>query len=152
MKEKIHEQITGELKETTRTDTLVVITAILLNLLILGINSGVAAAIRRYEWTEAEGNVYVGINTNMILIMLILIALVIVINVVVVRVLSRAKERRAKLTAGLLKMYQEEGMAQYYDPSIEKGYEARYNLFSVVVVSLGVVAILVPLVVSLTRW
>jgi hypothetical protein len=64
--------------------------------------------------------------------------------------LSRGKERRARIAAGLMKLYSEQGVEQYYDPAIEKGYEERYNLFSVVVISLGVAAILVPLLVSFT--
>jgi len=150
MKDRMHEQMTAELKQGTRTDTIVVIVAILLNLLFLGINSGAAAAVRQYEWSGL-GREEISINVTAIAIMVILFVLVIVINVVVLRALSGGKERRVKLMAGLLKMYKEEGMKEYYDSSIiEKGYETRYNLFSVVVVSLGAVAILIPILVSFT--
>ncbi len=149
MKDRMHEQMSSELKLNTRTDTIVVVTAILLNLLFLGINSGAAAAVRQYEWSGL-GREEISINITAIAIMVILFALVIVINFFVLRILSRGKERRVKLMAGLMKMYQEEGTEQYYDPSIEKGYDARYNLFSAVVVSLGAVAILIPILVSAT--
>ena len=147
MKDRMHEQMTSELKQNTRTDTIVVITAIILNLLFLGINSGVASAVHEYEYT-GPGLERTSINITALVIMVILFALVIAINFFVLRILSRGKERRAKLMAGLMKMYKEESMEEYYDPSIEQGYEARYNLFSAVVVSLGAVAILVPLLVS----
>ena len=149
MKDRMHEQMSSELKQNTRTDTIVVVTAILLNLLFLGINSGAAAAVRQYEWSGL-GREEISINITAIAIMVILFALVIVINVFVLRILSKGKERRAKLMAGLMKMYQEEGTEQYYDPSIEQGYDARYKLFSAVVVSLGAVAVLVPILVSAT--
>ena len=44
MIERVHEHIITELQQNTRTDTIFIITAIILNLLALGINSGVAAS------------------------------------------------------------------------------------------------------------
>lgn len=149
MKDRMHEQMSSELKQNTRTDTIVVITAILLNLLFLGINSGFANSVRDYEYTPS-GVERIGINVTSLVIMAILLIVIIAINFFVLRILSKGKERRAKLMAGLMKMYQEEGMEQYYDPSIEQGYDARYNLFSAVIVSLGAVAVLVPILVSAT--
>lgn len=147
MKERLHEQISSELKQSARTDTVIVITAIFLNLLFLAINSGVASAVRNIEYT-GPGFEKTSLNVIALVIMVILLVVVIAINFFVLRMLSRGKERRVKLMAGLMKMYQEEGMDQYYDASVEKGYEARYNLFSAVVVSLGALAILIPILVS----
>ena len=48
MIERVHEHIIDELRTNTRTDTIFVLTAIALNLLTLGINSGVAAAAGRH--------------------------------------------------------------------------------------------------------
>ncbi len=149
MKDRMHEQMSSELKQNTRTDTIVVIVAILLNLLFLGINSGVASAVREYDYSRT-GTETISINPTAIAIMVILMVVIIAINFFVLRILSRGKERRAKLMAGLLKMYKEEGMEQYYDSSIEKGYDARYSLFSAVIVSLGAVAVLIPILVSAT--
>jgi hypothetical protein len=150
MKERMHEQISSELKQSARTDTIVVITAIFLNLLFLGINSGVASVIRQYDYNGPGIERVVSTNVTALVIMIILLAVIIAINFFVLRILSSGKERRIKLMAGLMKMYQEEGMEQYYDTSVEKGYEARYNLFSAVVISLGAVAVLVPILVSST--
>jgi hypothetical protein len=44
MIERVHEHIISELQQNARTDTIFVLTAILLNLLTLGINTGVASA------------------------------------------------------------------------------------------------------------
>lgn len=147
MKERLHEQVSSELKQSTRTDTIVVITAILLNLLFLGINSGVASVVREYDYS-GPGVERISTNVTAVIIMVILLAVIIAINFFVLRILSSGKERRGKLMAGLMKMYQEEDMEQYYDTSVEKGYESRYNLFSAVVISLGAVAVLVPILVS----
>lgn len=149
MKERLHEQISSELNQSARTDTVIVITAILLNLLFLGINSGAASAIREYDYSR-NGIETISINVTAVIILVILIVVITAINFFVLRMLSKGKGRRTKLMAGLMKMYKEEGMDQYYDSSVEQGYEARYNLFSAVVVSLGAIAVLVPLLVSTT--
>ena len=149
MKERMHEQIVEDMKQGTRTDTFVVITAILLNLIFLGINSGAAGAVRQTEY-RINGAETVSINITAVIIMVILLFVIIAINFFVLRILQRGKERRTKLMAGLMKMYQEEGMEQYYDASVEKGYEARYNLFSAIVIALGAVAVLIPILVSST--
>jgi hypothetical protein len=149
MKERLHEQISSELRQSARTDTVIVITAIFLNLLFLAINSGVAAFVREYDYSGPSRET-ISTNVTAVIILVILIVVITAINFFVLRMLSKGKERRAKLMAGLMKMYQEEGMDQYYDASVEKGYEARYNLFSAVVVSLGAVAVLIPILVSST--
>ena len=43
MIERVHEHIIAELQQNTRTDTIFILTAVILNLLALGINSGVAS-------------------------------------------------------------------------------------------------------------
>jgi hypothetical protein len=146
-KERLHEQMTAEMKQGTRTDTIVVIVAILLNLIFLGINSGVASTVRNFDYS-GPGIERTSVNAIALVILILLLAVVIAINFFVLRILSRGKERRAKLMAGLMKMYQEEEMEGYYDPTIEHSYEARYNLFSAVVVSLGSLAVLIPILVS----
>jgi O-antigen/teichoic acid export membrane protein len=49
MIERVHEHLTGELKQNARTDTVFVLAAILLNLVLLGINSSVAGEDAYYS-------------------------------------------------------------------------------------------------------
>ncbi len=44
-------------------------------------------------------------------------------------------------------MYRDQGVDGYYDESLLGNYETRYNLFMLVVVVTGIVAIVVPYVV-----
>jgi hypothetical protein len=44
MIQRVHEHIIGELNTNTRTDTIFVLTAIILNLISLGVNSGLASS------------------------------------------------------------------------------------------------------------
>ena len=132
MIERVHEHIINELGTNTRTDVIFILTAIILNLITLGINSGVAAS---------NG----GATTTIV--MFTFVALVIVVNFVVEVGLIRGRQMRAKLLNGLLKMYKDQGVEGYYDPSLLSNYNTRYNLFMLVVLCTGLVAIIIPFVV-----
>ena len=131
MIERVHEHIISELSANTRTDTIFVIVAILLNLLTLGINSGVAAG---------RGN-----GTTMI-IMFTFVALLLVVNLIAEVGLIRGKQTRMKLLNGVIKMYKDQGVEGYYDPSLLGDYRTRYNLFMLAVLFTGLVALIVPFV------
>jgi len=132
MIERVHEHIIAELQQNTRTDTVFVVTAILLNLLALGINSGVASGSNRDETTW--------------IVFFTFVILVIVVNFVSEIGLIKGKQTRIKLINGLLKMYHDQGVEGYYDASLLSNYSVRYNLFLLTVVITGLIAIIVPLV------
>ncbi len=130
MIERVHEHIIAELEQNTRTDTIFILTAIILNLLALGVNSGVAGG------RDTDATTWIVFFT--------FLCLVIVINFVVVIGLLRGKETRIKLINGLLKMYKDQGVEGYYDASLLSNYSTRYNLFLLAVVFTGIIAIVVP--------
>ncbi len=132
MIERVHEHIIAELQQNTRTDTIFILTAILLNLLCLGINSAVAAG------SDREVTTWIVFFT--------FVALLIVVNFVVEIGLIKGRQSRVKLLNGLLKMYKDQGVEGYYDASLLSNYAARYNLFLLAVVFTGLIAIFVPLV------
>jgi hypothetical protein len=68
-----------------------------------------------------------------------------------VRTFLNNKKQRGKLNEGLMKLYKDEGMDQYYDGSIFKGYETRYNLFVVMVAAVGAVSVISPLVMFIDK-
>ena len=131
MIEHLHEHIVEELRANTRTDTVFILSAIMLNLIALAVNSIIAG--------EDPG-------TSQYIVFSLFVALVIVVNFVVVLGLRRGKQTRRKLLTGLLRMYADHKVADYYDPSILESYDARYTLFTIVVLFTGVVAIAVPAV------
>ena len=132
MIERVHEHIIGELGMNSRTDTIFVLTAILLNLLTLGINSGIAASN--------------GDNTQTI-IMFTFVLLLVTVNLVAEIGLIRGRQMRRKLLGGLLKMYRDQGVEGYYDTSLLGDYKLRYNLFMLAVLATGLVAIIIPFVI-----
>jgi hypothetical protein len=132
MIERVHEHIIAELQQNTKTDTVFILTAILLNLIALGINSGVASGSDR--------------DATMWIVFFTFVCLVIVVNFVVEVGLLKGKQTRIKLITGLLKMYNDQGVEGYYDESLLSNYSIRYNLFLLAVVVTGLIAIIVPLV------
>ena len=135
MIERVHEHIITELQQNARTDTIFILTAILLNLIALGVNSAVASE------SDNDMTTWVVFFT--------FVCLVLVVNFVVVIGLLRGKQTRIKLINGLLKMYKDQGVEGYYDSSLLSNYNTRYNLFLITVVFTGLVAIVVPTVLIL---
>ncbi len=131
MIDRLHQHIVSELQQGTRTDTIFVIIAVLLNLLMLAISSGIAQESEQSGTTTAVLGLFM--------------ALTAVVNLVAVCGLLKGKETRARLLAGLLKLYADQQVDGYYDPVLLRNYDARYSLFILAIVSMGAVAIAVPL-------
>lgn len=136
MIERVHEHIVAELQQNTRTDTVFIVAAILLNLLALGVNSGVASG------RENDATMWIVFFT--------FVCLVIVVNFVAEVGLIKGRQTRMKLLNGLLKMYKDQGVDGYYDASLLSNYNTRYNLFLLIVVVTGLIALVVPLVLIIT--
>ena len=133
MIERVHEHIVSELNQGARTDTIFVLTAVVLNLLTLGTNSAMAGDSRE--------------DMTLTIVMPFVAKGDIVVNLVAVLGLLKAKQTRLKLLSGLLRMYDDQGVAGYYDPSLLGNYSTRYNLFILVVVITGIISLAVPFVV-----
>ncbi len=132
MLEQVHKHITSELQQNTKTDIIFIVAAILLNLIILAVNSGFA------NDTKNRG--------DSLLIMFLFVALLILINLVVIFGLLKGKQTRTKLLNGLIKMYEDQNVDKYYDSTLLKNYNTRYNLFMMVVVLTGLISIAVPFI------
>ena len=130
MIERVHEHLLGELNTNTRTDTIFVLTAIILNLITLGINSGMAQSR----------------DSTATIVLFAFVALIIVVNIVAEVGLIRGRQMRKKLLDGLLKMYKDQGVDGYYDPSLLGDYGTRYNLFMLTVLFTGLMALIIPFI------
>jgi hypothetical protein len=129
--ERVHQHITDELQQGARTDTIFVITAVLFNLIVLGVNSAVAGDA--------------GMPNDLILVVLILMNLIV--NAISIAALFFGRGTRNKLLSGLLAMYADHDVDRYYDPSLLTNYNKRYMLFGGVILALAVTSIVVPLIV-----
>jgi hypothetical protein len=132
MIEQVHKHITSELQQNTRTDIIFILTAILLNLITLAVNSGMSENSRT--------------DNAMLVVMFVFVCLIVLVNLVVVIGLMKGRQTREKLLAGLIKMYKDQDVDKYYDMSLLGNYNLRYNLFIMVVIFTGIIAAIVPFI------
>jgi hypothetical protein len=136
MIKEIHEHITNELQQNARTDTVFVLSSVLLNLVILGINWGVAAPEQGHKSYDD-------------IILSILIAAVLLINFIIAKALLSGRDMRLKLLSGLIRMYKDNNVDKYYDSSLLSSYSMRYKFFLTVIIILGTITIVAPLLVRI---
>jgi uncharacterized membrane protein YjgN (DUF898 family) len=134
--DKVHDHIVSELGHSSRTDTIFVVTAIVFNLIVLGINSGVSAA-------AAEN----GASSTSDLVLAVFIAMTFLLNIIAVAALYLGRRTRRMLLSGLVVMYHDNDVEKYYDPSLVSSYGIRYLLFAGVIVILALTSIVVPLII-----
>ena len=132
MIEHVHTHITKELEQNTKTDIIFILTAIILNLITLAVNSGLVEKSR----TESSS----------LTVMFVFVFLIVLVNIVVIIGLIKGRQTRRKLINGLITMYKDQNVAKYYDESLLSNYNVRYNLFILVVVCTGVIATIVPFI------
>ncbi|TRZ76095.1 MAG: hypothetical protein D4R97_01325 [Bacteroidetes bacterium] len=132
MIEHVHTHITKELEQNTKTDIIFILTAIVLNLITLAVNSGLVEKSR----TESSS----------LMVMFVFVFLIVLVNLVVIIGLIKGRQTRTKLVKGLITMYRDKDVAKYYDESLVSNYNLRYNLFILVVVCTGVIATIVPFI------
>jgi hypothetical protein len=137
MLKEIHEHITNEIQQNARTDTVFVLSSVVLNLVVLAINWGVASP-------GPEGH-----RPYNDIILSLLIAAVLIINFIIAKALLSGRDMRLKLLSGLIRMYKDNGVDKYYDSSLLSAYSMRYKFFLTVIIILGIITIAAPLLVRI---
>ena len=127
MIEHLHDHMVEELKLNTRTDIIFVIVSIVLNLILLAVNSTIA----------------VGTKED-VLVMIIFVFLIVIISFVAEIGLLKGKNTRSKLIKGLMKIYKDNNIDQYFDKDLIRNSEIRYNLFIISILATAIVSIIVP--------
>ena len=135
---QVHEHIVSELQQNARTDTIFVVTAIAFNLIVLAVNSAVAS-----EAADTSANASQDLILGVFIIMSLLV------NSIAVSALNFGRLTRGKLINGLLAMYRDNEVIQYYDASLVTSYSKRYLLFIGVVLCLAATGIVVPLIIRI---
>ena len=135
MLNQIHQHIVAELQQNTRTDTIFVVTAIVFNLIVLAINSAVASDAAASDAGPGD------------IVLAVFILMSLLVNAIAVLALNFGKQSRGKLLRGLLAMYHDNQVDQYYDASLLTNYDKRYLLFTGVILCLALTGIAVPLII-----
>lgn len=137
MLERLHEHVVNELGQSSRTDTIFVVVAVLFNLIALAVNSSIASS-NSYD-RSADNDI----------ILVIMIVMTILVNTISILGLMVGRGTRQRLLNGLITMYRDNQIDQYYDTSLVLNYGKRYTLFGAIIIVLGVTAILVPVILRL---
>ncbi len=139
MLNELHNHIVNELGQSSRTDTIFVVTAVIFNLIVLGINSGVSAGATESNASSATD-----------LVLAVFIVMTILLNIIVVLALFLGRRTRSLLLNGLVRMYHDNEVEQYYDTQLVSNYGRRYTLFAGIILILALTAIVVPLIIRFT--
>lgn len=152
MKERIHEQISHELKMATRLDLKIVVIDIVVSLILFFVAMGFASStVGSITQSLTGGSRSATFHVAPAIIMFVCVLTILAINWFSIRVLLKNKKQRARLNEGLMKLYKEEMVDQYYDGSIFTSYETRYNLFAVMIGAIGAMSIIAPLVIFIDQ-
>ncbi len=151
MKERIHEQISYELKQAVRMDTITVIIALTVTLILFAAAAVTASSTTGSIVGSMSGFRATSVNAASTIILWVFILAIVAINLYAVLTLLNHKKQRGKLNEGLMKLYKDEAMDQYYDGSIFKGYETRYDLYVVMLGAVGAVSVITPLVIFIDK-
>ncbi len=144
---QVHDHIVRELGESSRTDTIFVLTAIVFNLIVLAVNSGISTAAIAEQTAAAHDP----ISTATYDVLLgVFIFMTVLLNIVALAALVVGRRNRRVLIGGLVAMYRDNDVDRYYDPSLMSNYGVRYLLFAGVIATLGLTATVVPLIIRLT--
>ena len=136
---QVYGHIVSELSESSRSDTIFLLTAIIFNLIVLAINFGVAPEAA----TEGDAATYE-------IILAVFIAMTALLNIVAVAALVLGRRTRRLLLGRLVAMYRDNDVDKYYEPTLMSNYGVRQLLFAAVIAALAVTAIIVPLVIRFT--
>jgi len=129
MLDKVHAHMLDELRINARTDTIFIISAMVINFTTLAINSAISDSTK-----------------SNILIMFCFVVLTVVVCVVSEIGLIRGRQASAKLINGLIEMYKDNGVDKYYNPTLLKFYKLRYNSFIIIILITGLISVIVPFI------
>ena len=141
---QVHDHIVRELGESSRTDTIFVLTAIVFNLIVLAVNSGISTAAIAEETAAGRDPISTATYDVMLAVFIIM---TLVLNVVAIAALVLGRRNRRTLLDGLVAMYRDNDVDRYYDPSLMSNYGVRYLLVGGVIATLAVTAVMVPLII-----
>jgi len=151
MKERIHEQISTELKQASRTDTTILIIAVIVTFILFAISMAFAEQSVTYSYTglgQTETTKFVVWATAA---MFISLMATLIIDLYSILALANNKKRKVKLVESLSKLYQEEGATSYSADVVSPGYKTWGNLFIAILSTLAGLAIIIPLIVFIDK-
>jgi hypothetical protein len=152
VKEKVHEQIDNELKQASRTDTIITIISIVITFILFGASYAFATMVADYRYlpplyTEEIWN----ISAWAVAAFFISLIALVVVDLFTIFSLKNNIKRKARLVESLARNYQEEGAPAIPVEDLSSGYKARGNLFIVILSTLAAFGFIIPLIVFIDQ-
>jgi divalent metal cation (Fe/Co/Zn/Cd) transporter len=151
MKERIHEHLSNELRQASRTDTTIVIIAIVVSFLLFGMALGFGFSTVSYNYDFLSESQDIKFNMYTTVAMFISLVAIIMVNWFSIRSLVNNKKQKIALAENLGKLSQEEGANQYYDSNVSKGYGMRSNLFIGVSATIAATLVIIPVIIFINQ-
>ena len=151
MKERIHEQLSGELRQASRTDTTITIIAVVVTFILFGISLAFASGAVSYNYSMSSSSPTMKFGAYATTAMFVGLIAIAVINLYSIFTIGNNQNRKAKIIESLTKLYQEEGMTQYSVDDISMDYKTRGNLFMTIVATVAATGFIIPLIVFINK-
>ncbi len=135
MIEQVHKHLISEMELASRGTTTFVICSVLFNVLVLAINSAVAAGK-----SGASGIAF-----------FIFIVGSLIMTVSALRAISSGNKSCSSYHEALMNIYKDQNVSKYWPSSLNVTNQKRSTLFTIVVFTIGIIAIVIPLLILFSR-
>ena len=135
MIEQVHKHLISEMELASRGTTTFVICSVLFNVLVLAINSAVAAGK-----SGASGIAF-----------FIFIVGSLIMTVSALRAISSGNKSCSSYHEALMNIYKDQNASKYWPSSLNVTNQKRSTLFTIVVFTIGIIAIVIPLLILFSR-
>ncbi|WP_300427358.1 hypothetical protein [uncultured Thalassolituus sp.] len=132
MLEQVHSHLVKEMEQAARGDTIFLASAVIFNLVVLGVNSAVAA----------------GKSSLSILVFAIFVVGSIVMTISAIVALRNGAKACSIYRQALLHLYEENNVAKYWPHELELRSNLRFKLYFLIISLTGFMAVLVPVLVE----
>ncbi len=151
MKERLHEQITNELRQVSRNDTTVIIITLIVTFIFFGLAFGFAANAVDINYGFQNNNRSYQVSVFSSIIVFVSLFVIAAINWFSITTLAKNKAQKIKLAEGVAKLYQEENLNQYYDNLSVNTFETRRNIYTAILAIITIAGIIIPVATYITQ-
>jgi uncharacterized membrane protein YkgB len=151
MKERVHEQITNDLRQISRNDTTVIIIDIIVTFIFFGLAAGFAANTVQTHYGFATNEPTKSLSTLSTIIMFVSLAVVIVMNWFSLMTFSKNLAQKTKLAENLAKLYQEDNLNQYDSTIAVSSFKTRRSIYAAMLGILTSAAVVITIVIFINQ-
>ena len=145
MKERLHEQISAELRQISRNDTTVLIIALVVTVIFFGLAFGFGASAIETDYDYQFNTSTRSVSVFSSVIMFVSLAVIIAINWFSLITINKNKAQKVKLAESLAKIYQEENMGGYAEGISQNTFETRRNIYIAILGIILAASVIIPL-------